>query len=1193
MADERRRPRRRRPSPPSMTQTVADGLRPEPARADSTATPHRSADVSAPLKSSSAVADGLKRAAVASEQFGKSAAQAAKTSAAASRVPSPKPPRAGPPPRPPKSVAIAMQPLDRPDRSDKSAKSDRADRSPAPPAPPADRRPAKASSQPNRTAAPAAPPIPLPSVAIAMQPLDRPSSRSAKSDRADRSPAPPATPADRRPAKASSQPNRTAAPAAPQQTQAVAGWFEKAANTSDRFWKSMERASIAILKVTAALAASIELWAAYRGGTAAASGATSLFSAVWAQLAARFPIVAGILSGLWSATSGIIVAGCTAATAALATLWAAIAPIAIPLAAVAAVVGIAFAVWAKWDKIPLWLKILFPPLIAIKLAVEALLLPFRAAAAAAKLFVNTVLLPFRAVAGAARLTSQGIGLIPGALARLPGAAMSAAKASGTALAWLGSAGASTVKTITTSLVSLTKAVVTTGYAVTKGLVSGSMSAAAGLITAPGRALGAVSGRLWAIAQPMTEKVQKMFNKAADKSREFGQSLVGPINAAAVAFAAAGVSLGRLETQYGLTADQANVYAAASRMTGVAVKDLVASMPTTSAAYAAFAKEAAANSVTMTQSEIDSARSLTVTYGRLAEAKKGLWQLVGSAMAPAIQESTELVLGAVRSVTAWLREHKEAIAIAFKVGSVALTVAGILAGLGTVAGSVGAVIGVLAMSFGVLASIATPLIVTAGAAAAAITLWGSAAGQAGRALASDVWSRYASTVAAAWQKTVQYGKQIVAYIQGVVQGITDAIRGGKIELAVQIAWTGAKLAWTAGLLEISTLTGGTISAILAQLASGQWSGAAEAAMASIKIVWTRGLGQLASLWGSLRGVWDELTIAADAAWTGIVNTADTAFVRMIDAADPWWLALQYGWQKARDEVSVWLNTTVAAIQVLSWTAHGFVKGFSGALSWAFKALFPLASIGIAGFRALKDMMSAAAPLEVMSTQSTADLIKQARPKPKPGQAAGPAAQPLAPGQKPDETYLEFLARVRRERRQMDLEARTGGRWSASSTRESDTRWKAAERAAAAAQEQAAREQQIAALEERIAYLQQQGTQVADGKAAALQQQLAEAKAEAAKAAEEARMRGQDLPGAALQAEKLADQAEKANKQQAGLSTAGTMSSFAALAMFGGGGSDQIAKDQLREQRRIAAETKRSADTQDKMLQRFGVGLQFVA
>jgi hypothetical protein len=968
----------------------------------------------------------------------------------------------------------------------------------------------------------------------------------------------------------------------------VASVFERAADASDRFWKSLERASVSILKVTAAVAATLELWAAYKGAAASASMATGVFAAIWGQLASRFPIACTLMSSAWSVFSGVIVGTGSAIVATLSAVWAALAPILVPVAALAAAAAAVWAVWSKWDAIPTWLKIIFPPLVILKVAVETIAAAFRLAWSAAKLFFDTVLLPFRLLVGAARLAVAAIFAIPSVLAALPGAAWRAANATASALGWMAGAAWSATQKITAGLSSLARTAVSAGVSITRGLVSGGLGAASWLAQAPGRVMGGLRDALWAVAQPLTEQVQKMFNKAASKAAEFGNALVGPITAAAVAFAATGVELTKLQSQYNLTAYEASTFASAARMTGRSVEELIKIMPAGSAAFAAFQREAQGSGLMLTEQEIGAARELSLAYARLKEAKSGLWQLVGATMAPAIKESTELVLGAVRAVTAWIRENKELVGTVFRVGSIMLGISTVLAGLGTAAGSVGAILGVLAMSAGALGTVLLPLAATVAAVAGGFAAWDTAAGRATRNLAGGVWDRYGASVMGAWQTTVEYGRKIVTYTQGVFQGVSDAIRGGNLELAVQVAWTGAQLAWVAGMSELSRITSGTLGAILGNLASGDWSKAADAAMMGVQAAWLRGLGPLKSLWLSLQDVWMELRIAADANWQQIVNAADTAFVRMLDAADPWWLAIQDGFRRGRDEVQVWVSATVAGIQTLAKTAMffglTFVKTILGPLQFL-PQVASAASAVIAG-------LSKPSEFRWLAEASTEEVMQRSRPQS--GGASGSwSTEPTEPGQRPGESQLDFLARVRRERRAADLAGRTSGRLSGASTRESEARWDSAERAALAAEEQAAREKQIADLEARIAYLQVQGDATAAAKAAALQTQLESAKSEAAKAAEEARMRGEGLSPANTEA--IKSQVGKANSGAAAMSSAGTMSSASALAMFGGGGApgEQLLKEQLREQRRIAADTRRSADLQDRMLQRFGTSLQFTA
>lgn len=955
--------------------------------------------------------------------------------------------------------------------------------------------------------------------------------------------------------------------------------LERATKASNQLSESLDKAASSVATAASAAAASYSTWQLFRTGAENASLASVIFGKSMDWLSSSFPKSTTAAGVAWKGFTAAIDWGAKAAVPSLTALWAAAAPIVLPLAAIAAVAATAWAMLTKWQQIPTWIKILFPPLIVMKLYIEALALPFRLAWAAAKLFFDAVLLPFRILAGTAKLAVAAVSLLPGALARIPGAARAAAGVATTSLGWIASAGWTAAGKVSTALGKMSSAALSAGWTVAKGMTSAVLSVVGGIVQAPARIYSAVMQGTFYLGKRILGEFAELVRKVGATASNLGNQVVAPITAAAVAFAAGGVELSKMQAEYKLTAGQASVFAAAARITGRSVEDLVKIMPAGSAAFAAFGREAQASGSIMSTQEIADANALSLAYARLKEAKSGLWTLVATTMAPAIKESTDLVLSAVRAATTWIRENRELLGTVFRVGSALVTVGTVFTVLGTAAGAVGSALVAVGLSVGGLVSVLVPLAATATSVAAGFAAWDSAAGRATRNLAGGVWDRYGESVTRAWQTTLTYGRQIVGYARGVMQGVTDAIRGGDLELAATIAMTGARLAWVKGLSELSSLTSGVLGAIFAQLAGGNWSMAAEVAMTGVRIVWLQGIGVLKGIWLQLQDVWTSLRISADEAFVAVANSADTAFVRMIDAADPWWLSLQSGFRQGRNEVDVWVTATIAGIQTLAKTVYTFsglfVKTILGPLQFLPGMVGKVNAI-IAG-------MAKPDEWKVLTEVTTEEAVK--RNAPPPARPPVPPATQAEQGQRPGESREDFYARMRRERRNRELQERTTGRIGDFGGRRVEAIREQGNRRATEYGEQVARDQQIAALQRRIAELQQQGDATATEKAAALQLQLESAKSEAARAAEEARLRNADNNLDAANQTALTTQVEKANKGREAI--AGTMSSAAALAMFGGGAaSDQVLRDQLREQReqtRLARETK---NWQDKALRVLG-------
>jgi hypothetical protein len=108
-------------------------------------------------------------------------------------------------------------------------------------------------------------------------------------------------------------------------------------------------------------------------------------------------------------------------------------------------------------------------------------------------------------------------------------------------------------------------------------------------------------------------------------------------------------------------------------------------------------------------------------------------------------------------------------------------------------------------------------------------------------------------------------------------IGDAIKGGNLELAVQIAWLGIQAAWTKVLMSLATLTSEGMGGVLSSLAAGDWRGAGEAAWGQVQIVFVEGMSALESLWSQLKSTIDQVVTYVTQAW----NTALKAIASQID------------------------------------------------------------------------------------------------------------------------------------------------------------------------------------------------------------------------------------------------------------------------------------------------------------------------
>lgn len=506
---------------------------------------------------------------------------------------------------------------------------------------------------------------------------------------------------------------------------------------------------------------------------------------------------------------------------------------------------------------------------AFQLAVAAVKLPFQVVGSAVNYFVSLV-----------KQIPKAIGWAVDALKRLTVAAYEAARSLGSAV-WSGVLG--TFRMLGNTISAIGSTVQATG----KGLayLGGGMAALGALITVP-------------------------LTKAAQKFGEMGSSI-------------------KLLTEqyraFGLTAEQASVYAyAASQASGMLgqmgeaerIQYLMRTMKTGTAEYEKWRKQAEMSGSIMSGEALSAASALTAAYRRLTQSLNGLWATLGAAVAPAITDWTELVVGAVRGVTAWARENQQLIATAFRVATSIGTVGTVIAAVGTTLMGVGAAISPLTA---ILAAIAG----------------GMAVVEYRTRIGASLWESYSNSVMQVYRTVVEFMRPIVEEVQKVIKGVTDAIKGGDLALAARIAWSGLKLAWMEGLLWLSERTGEAFGGVLKNLAAGNWKNAADGAMAMLKVAFLSTLDWLDGLWVDVRN-------AAGDAFTWIGQTAGELYLTVADKLDPMWLWLK----KMFGEMKMWAQ---AAFEEVGIYAAGFSAAFADIAGKMKPILYALAALnpGMAG------------------------------------------------------------------------------------------------------------------------------------------------------------------------------------------------------------------------------------------------------
>lgn len=561
---------------------------------------------------------------------------------------------------------------------------------------------------------------------------------------------------------------------------------------------------------------------------------------------------------------------------------------------------------AKWA-----LTTLGPWLIAIAAAVAAAYAAFKTL----QLAVAAVKLPFQVAAKAVEWFVAGIKSLPnligwtvGALKRLTVAGYDAAKSLGAGV-WSG---------VSATFRGINNAISTVGSTI-KATGKGMAYLGAGMT-----ALGAL------VTVPLTKAAQK--------------------------FAEMGNHIKVLTEQYkvfGMTAEQASVYSyAASQASGLLgtlgeaerIQYLMRTMRTGTAEYEKWRKQAELSGAVMTGGALAGAKVLTEAYHRLTGALQGLWASLGQAVGPAVADWTEIVVGAIRGATQWVRQNQQLIATVSKVATAIGTVGSVIAAAGTALMGLGAAISPLTA---LLAAVAGGMAVVEYKTRVGATLWGA----------------YSDSVVKLYGTVMTFLKPILEETKKVIGGIVDAVKGGDLALAAKIAWAGLKLAWMEGLLWLSERTGEAFGGILKNLAAGNWKAAADGAMAMLKVSFLHAMNWLDGLWVDVRN-------AAGDAFTWIGNTAGELYLTVADKLDPMWMWLK----RMFGEMKIWGQ---AAFEELTVYSAGFAAAFADVAGKLKPILIAMAAMNPAMAAVIWGAVKSLSSIKSTAASAFSEAVRSAR------------------------------------------------------------------------------------------------------------------------------------------------------------------------------------------------------------------------
>lgn len=269
-------------------------------------------------------------------------------------------------------------------------------------------------------------------------------------------------------------------------------------------------------------------------------------------------------------------------------------------------------------------------------------------------------------------------------------------------------------------------------------------------------------------------------------------------------------------------------AAASAVFGSSSESLVGMFAKGTAGINEMRKEAERLGLVMTGPQAAAAKALTAAYKSIQDALTGLWRTLGAAVAPQLTEAATLTANVVKAVTAWVSKNGALVAQVFRIAS---AVAAFASGL--------------TMAATVLTALSPALLATSAALAVGWKAWGL----------------YGLSANAAVQKVMTFLQSLWAEVSKVIGGVKDAIAGGDLGLAVEVAFAGMQQAWVEGARALADISGVTMGGILNSLAAGDWKSAADQA------------------WTAIQGVFSLGISALDDVWTGLQNTIDSVITYM--------------------------------------------------------------------------------------------------------------------------------------------------------------------------------------------------------------------------------------------------------------------------------------------------------------------------
>lgn len=505
----------------------------------------------------------------------------------------------------------------------------------------------------------------------------------------------------------------------------------------------------------------------------------------------------------------------------------------IPLAGIAAVAGTAYVALYKWAEVPAILKPILLIASPLVFAIRALATAWNAATLPARAFSSALDTIKTAIAETARA-------IPRLVAGLAGMATSATRSAANLAANVGrsllDAGAATTRFVAhaagslerlgLSLGNLGSQIMSLGGRITRpleesadefaraGVAATKLADAAGVTVTEMTALGYAAERSGSNMAEVSSAIETTSARLAESSGMFKRlgldvarlSEMSP----AKRFEEIGVAIASLESPL----ERAE---AASALFGTSSRELIDMFAKGRGGLAEMRREAERLGLVMSGPQAKAAKELSDATKGVQDSMLGLWRTLGAAVAPQLTETARNMATLVKSVTAWVSKNQPLIAQVFRVAAAVVAVG---TGLSTLAS---------------VLAVATPGIVALTAAVAAGWL---------------AWGRYGDSFQKTLGNVLGGLRKLQQEATRVMGGIWDAIQGGDLALAVDIAWLGVQRAWVEGMRGLASITGETMGGIFNALANGDWKSALGQAWAVVRQLYMQGAGAIDSVFVSL-------------------------------------------------------------------------------------------------------------------------------------------------------------------------------------------------------------------------------------------------------------------------------------------------------------------------------------------------------